>query len=61
MDRRPYNVWEEKRDNASDWALEKARSILKNHQPEVLDPKLDVEMDKIIKSLETNLSHATSH
>src|SRR5512136_376273 len=33
MDRRPYNAWEEKRDNGSDWALEKAMKIYATHQP----------------------------
>jgi trimethylamine--corrinoid protein Co-methyltransferase len=36
MDRRPYNVWEEKKDDGRDWALEKARKILTTHQPEAL-------------------------
>lgn len=52
MDRRPYNEWEEKGDNASDWALEKARNILSTHQPDALDPKISEEMAKIIASLE---------
>lgn len=52
MDRRPYNVWEEKQDNADDWALEKAREILSTHQPDALDPKISDEMAKVISSLE---------
>ena len=52
MDRRPYNVWEEKRDGAPDWALAKAREILEQHQPEPLDPKLSAELQEIIASLE---------
>ncbi len=52
MDRRPYNVWEEKQDNADDWALEKAREILSTHQPDALDPNISKEMAKIISSLE---------
>ena len=52
MDRRPYNVWEEKQDNADDWALEKAREILSTHQPDALDPKISNEMAKVISSLE---------
>ncbi len=51
MDRRPYNEWEAKGDNAPDWALEKARRIYATHQPEPLDPKLSAELDKIIASL----------
>jgi trimethylamine--corrinoid protein Co-methyltransferase len=51
MDRRPYNVWEEKRDDGRDWALENARNILKTHQPEALDPAISVELKKIIESV----------
>ena len=29
IDRRPYNIWEEKRDGARDWAREKAQQILR--------------------------------
>ncbi|MCX7608820.1 MAG: trimethylamine methyltransferase family protein [Anaerolineales bacterium] len=49
MDRRPYNEWEAKRDDARDWALAKARKILAEHQPEPLDPKLSTELGKIIE------------
>jgi trimethylamine--corrinoid protein Co-methyltransferase len=52
MDRRPYNEWEAKQDDARDWALEKARRILAEHQPDPLDPKISEEMAKIIASLE---------
>jgi len=52
MDRRPYNEWEAKQDDARDWALEKARRILAEHQPDPLDPKVSEEMGKIIASLE---------
>jgi trimethylamine--corrinoid protein Co-methyltransferase len=48
MDRRPYNVWEEKHDDGRDWALEKARRILNTHQPEPLDPAISTELKKII-------------
>jgi trimethylamine--corrinoid protein Co-methyltransferase len=48
MDRRPYNEWEERKDDARDWALAKARKILATHQPDPLDPKLSAEMEKII-------------
>lgn len=48
MDRRPYNEWEEKKDDARDWALEKARKVLATHQPDTLDPKLSAELEKII-------------
>lgn len=52
MDRRPYNEWETKQDDARNWALEKARNILSTHQPDALDPKISNEMAKIIASLE---------
>jgi trimethylamine---corrinoid protein Co-methyltransferase len=52
MDRRPYGQWEEKQDDARDWAVNKARKILKEHQPEPLDPKISAEMAKIIQSVE---------
>jgi trimethylamine--corrinoid protein Co-methyltransferase len=51
MDRRPYNVWEEKHDDGRDWALEKARRILNTHQPEPLDPAISSELKKIIASI----------
>jgi len=52
MDRRPYNVWEEKHDDGRDWALEKAQTILKTHQPEPLDPAISTELKNIIASVE---------
>ena len=52
LDRRPYSEWETKGDDARDWALAKARKILKEHQPDPLDPKISQEFDKIIKSVE---------
>ena len=52
MDRRPYNEWETRKDNARDWALEKARKTLTNHQPDPLDPKVSVELAAIITSIE---------
>jgi trimethylamine--corrinoid protein Co-methyltransferase len=52
MDRRPYNEWEEQRDDARDWAREKARNILATHAPEPLDPALEAELKRIIASLE---------
>jgi len=48
MDRRPYNEWEAKKDDARDWALDKARKTLASHQPETIDPRLVAELDKII-------------
>jgi trimethylamine--corrinoid protein Co-methyltransferase len=52
LDRRPYNVWEEKHDDGRDWALEKARNILATHQPEPLDPIISAELKKIIATVE---------
>ena len=52
MDRRPYNTWESKKDDARDWALAKARKTLAEHQPDPLDPKLSAEMERIIKANE---------
>ena len=52
MDRRPYNEWETKKDDARDWALAKARKKLETHQPDPLDDRIRVEMANIISSLE---------
>ncbi len=48
LDRRPYNEWETKRDGAPDWAFDKARRILAEHQPQPLDPKLSAELESIV-------------
>jgi trimethylamine--corrinoid protein Co-methyltransferase len=53
MDRRPFNEWEAKKDDARDWAVEKARKLLKTHQPDVLDANISLEMEKIINSVES--------
>lgn len=52
MDRRPYNVWEKKRDDGRDWALEKARNILNTHQPTPLELSISSEIKNIIASIE---------
>lgn len=52
MDRRPYEIWEERQDGARDWAREKAKHILTTHQPDPLDPKLSEELQRIIASIE---------
>ncbi len=52
MDRRPYNVWQEKQDGAQDWALAEARRLLAAHQPQELEPKLDKELQRIIAAAE---------
>ena len=51
MDRRPYSEWENKGDDARDWAQAKARKILAEHQPEPLPPGLSEEFDHIIQSV----------
>ena len=52
IDRRPYNVWEEQKDGARQWALAKARQILQEHNPAPLDPKLDQTLSQIISRIE---------
>jgi trimethylamine--corrinoid protein Co-methyltransferase len=52
MDRRPYDEWEIEGDNAPDWARERAKEILETHQPELLEPNLEDELQKIIRSME---------
>ena len=52
MDRRPFNEWESKKDDARDWALAKARKMLETHHPDPLDDRIRTEMGKIISSLE---------
>jgi trimethylamine--corrinoid protein Co-methyltransferase len=56
MDRRPYNAWEEKKDGPREWALEKARKILKEHNPTPLDEKQASELRKIIQEHEKGAS-----
>jgi trimethylamine--corrinoid protein Co-methyltransferase len=52
IDRRPYNVWEERRDGARQWALAKARQVLQEHHPAPLDPQLDATLSQIISKVE---------
>ena len=52
MDRRPFSEWEARKDDARDWALDKARRTLDSHKPDPLDEKLSAEMAKIINSFE---------
>jgi trimethylamine--corrinoid protein Co-methyltransferase len=59
MDRRPYNTWEEKRDDARDWALDKATQTLEKHVPDPLDPKLNEELGKMIAALEADTKNAS--
>jgi trimethylamine--corrinoid protein Co-methyltransferase len=51
LDRRPWSVWEKKRDGAPDWALDKAKSILETHRPAPLNPELEQELRRIIASI----------
>ncbi len=53
MDRRPYEVWQEQRDGAVDWATAEARRILAEHRPEPLEAALSAELTQIIASVET--------
>jgi len=55
IDRRPYSNWEADHKGSREWANEKARWILQNHQPVPLDPKLSAELRRIIASLEQEL------
>jgi trimethylamine--corrinoid protein Co-methyltransferase len=49
MDRRPYSEWETKGDDARDWALAKARRLLKEHEPKGLEPALRAEFARLIE------------
>jgi trimethylamine--corrinoid protein Co-methyltransferase len=51
MDRRPYSLWEKKKDGAREWAREKAKQILKSHQPLTLDSKLAKELRRIVERI----------
>lgn len=51
MDRRPYTEWETKQDNARDWALDRARTTLKEHLPDSLEDRASKELEKIIASV----------
>lgn len=55
MDRRPYAEREAKKDDARDWALEKARKILAEHEPELLDPRLSREFEKLINAAQVSI------
>ena len=52
LDRRSYEEWAVKKDGAREWAGEKVREILTNHQPEPLDPALARELSRMITSYE---------
>ena len=48
LDRRPYGQWEADPDKYHREALEKARTLLRDHRPEPLDPALDAELARMI-------------
>lgn len=52
IDRRPYNVWEQRKDGARMWALDKAKKILNDYHPQPLEEKLKLELTSIIKNHE---------
>jgi trimethylamine--corrinoid protein Co-methyltransferase len=55
IDRRPYSAWEADGKGPREWAVEKARWILENHQPVPLDPQLAAELSRIIVTVERDL------
>jgi trimethylamine--corrinoid protein Co-methyltransferase len=58
IDRRPYSAWEADHKGAPEWANEKARWILENHQPVPLDPQLAAELSRIIAAVEHQMNIA---
>ena len=52
MDRRMYGIWEQAEDRATDWALERARTILRTHEPDPLDAGVSAELDRIVARVE---------
>jgi trimethylamine--corrinoid protein Co-methyltransferase len=50
MDRRPYGQWEADPDKYHREALERARTLLREHQPEPLDAAADAELTRIIEA-----------
>jgi trimethylamine--corrinoid protein Co-methyltransferase len=48
MDRRPYEIWEQRKDGAREWAMDKARTILNEYHPDGLEENLDKELHRII-------------
>jgi len=55
IDRRPYSAWEADHQGAREWANQKARWILENHQPAPLDGRLSAELSRIIATTEQEL------
>ena len=54
MDRRSYEAWEREKTGSREWAREKAQKILLDYNPEPLDNRLQQELNRIIKSVETH-------
>jgi len=54
MDRRPYGQWEEDPDAMHRAALERARTLLRDHRPPRLDPKLEIELARILAAHATH-------
>ena len=50
LDRRPYGQWEADPDKPHRDALERARTLLRDHRPVPLDPAVDAELDRIIEA-----------
>jgi trimethylamine--corrinoid protein Co-methyltransferase len=50
LDRRPYSQWEADPDRPHREALERARTLLREHRPEPLDPALDAELSRIVRA-----------
>jgi trimethylamine--corrinoid protein Co-methyltransferase len=48
MDRRPYGQWEEDPEAPHRAALERARTLLRDHEPPRLDPALEAELGRMI-------------
>ncbi len=52
LDRRPYNVWEQERAGARQWALQKAQKLLQEYAGTTLEPQLQQELLRIISAHE---------
>jgi trimethylamine---corrinoid protein Co-methyltransferase len=52
FDRRSYDAWEADPAGPAAWAAQRARELLKSHQPAILEPGLAAELKQIIASVE---------
>jgi trimethylamine--corrinoid protein Co-methyltransferase len=50
LDRRPWSQYETDPDKPHREALERARTLLRDHRPEPLDPALDRELTQIVEA-----------